>query len=227
MVVTLFQQSACRGVAFFLVLALLAGCAAEGQNQRAESGALLGALGGAALGGLIGSKSAKAGQGALIGGFVGALTGGLIGNYMDRQAAELKQVAETERTQDGIIVTLNDKILFDVGKSELKPDAQASLGKIAEILKKYPKTEVTVAGFTDNTGPAELNEKLSQSRADGVKFYLVDNGIRSERITARGFGSERPVGDNNTAEGRAKNRRVELHIVPNDDLVAEHQKDQK
>ncbi len=211
----------------FLIFALMAGCATEGEHQRAEKGTLLGGLGGAVVGGLIGSKSGKAGQGALIGGLVGALGGGLIGNYMDKQAAELEKVAQTERTQDGIIVTMNDKILFNVGKSELKPESKASLTKISDVLKKYPKTDITVAGYTDNTGSASVNERLSQNRAEGVKFFLVDNGVKSNRVTAKGFGSENPVSDNKTAEGRSKNRRVELHIVPNDDLVSEDQKEQK
>jgi outer membrane protein OmpA-like peptidoglycan-associated protein len=211
----------------FLIFVLIAGCATEGEHQRVEKGTLLGGLGGAVVGGLIGSKSGKAGQGALIGGLVGAIGGGLVGNYMDKQAAELEKVAQTQRTQDGIIVTMNDKILFDVGKSELKSDSKASLNKISDILKKYPKTDITIAGYTDNTGSASVNEKLSQNRAEGVKFFLVENGVKSSRITARGFGSENPVADNNTAEGRSKNRRVEIHIVPNDDLVAEDQNEQK
>lgn len=216
-----------KSITALLIFVLIAGCATEGEHQRAEKGALLGALGGAAVGGLIGSKSGKAGQGALIGGLVGALGGGLIGNYMDKQAAELEKVAETERTQDGIIVKMNDKILFDVGKSELKSESKASLTKISDILKKYPKTDITVAGYTDNTGSASVNEKLSQKRAEAVQFFLIDNGVKSSRITAKGFGSENPVADNSTAEGKAKNRRVELHIVPNDDLVSEAQKEQK
>jgi outer membrane protein OmpA-like peptidoglycan-associated protein len=221
------NQFGIKGITLLLIVAFTAGCATEGEHKRAEKGALFGALGGAAVGGLIGSKSAKAGQGALIGGLIGALGGGLIGNYMDKQAAELEKVAETQRTQDGIVVTMNDKILFDVGKSELKPEAKTSLTKISEILKKYPKTEITVAGYTDNTGSASVNDRLSQNRAEGVKFFLVDNGVHSSRVTAKGFGSQNPVSDNNSAEGRSKNRRVELHIVPNDDLVAEDQKEQK
>lgn len=212
---------------FLLLVTLTAGCATEGEHTRAEKGAAGGALGGAALGALIGSQSGKAGQGALIGGLVGALGGGLIGNYMDKQAAELEKVAETRRTEDGILVTMRDKILFDVDKAELKSESKGSLAKIADVLKKYPKTDVTVAGYTDNTGKQKHNEELSEKRAESVRFFLVDNGVKSGRITAKGFGSDNPVGDNTTAEGRSQNRRVELHIVPNDDLVSEAQKEQK
>lgn len=212
---------------YLLFMTLITGCATEGEQTRTEKGALAGALGGAALGGLLGSKGGKAGQGALIGGLVGALGGGLIGNYMDKQAAELEKVADTKRTEDGILVTMHDKILFDVDKSELKPESKNALAKIADVLKKYPKTDMTVAGYTDNTGKQKHNEELSERRAESVRFFLVDNGIKSDRITSKGFGSDNPVGDNNTADGRSLNRRVELHIVPNDDLVSEAQKEQK
>lgn len=221
------MKTTMKTVTGFLILILFAGCATEGEHARAQKGSLIGALGGAAVGGLIGSQSGKAGQGALIGGLVGALGGGLIGNYMDKQAAELEKVAETKRTQDGILVTMKDKILFDLGKSELKSESKTSLAKIADVLKRYPKTDITVAGYTDSTGSASVNEKLSQKRAEAVQFFMVDNGVKSGRITARGFGSENAIADNSTSEGRAQNRRVELHIVPNDDLVSEAQKEQK
>ncbi|MBI1822464.1 MAG: OmpA family protein [Nitrospirae bacterium] len=211
----------------FLIVVFFIGCATEGDNARAKKGTLLGALGGAAVGGLIGSQSGKAGQGALIGGLVGALGGGLIGNYMDKQAAELEKVAETQRTEDGIIVTMKDKILFDVNKAELKPESKNSLSKIADVLRRYPKTDITVAGYTDSTGSSKNNQDLSENRAKAVEFSLINNGVKSNRITARGFGSENPAADNSTADGRAQNRRVELHIVPNDDLVSEAQKEQK
>ncbi|MHB8481915.1 MAG: OmpA family protein [Nitrospiria bacterium] len=209
------------------ILVFLLGCATEGDNTRAEKGTLLGVLGGAAVGGLIGSQSGKAGQGALIGGLVGALGGGLIGNYMDKQAAELEKVAETRRTEDGIIVTMKDKILFDVDKAELKPESKNSLSKIAEVLRKYPKTDITIAGYTDSTGSSRHNQELSEKRAKAVEFSLINDGVKSNRITSRGFGSDNAVGDNSTVEGRALNRRVELHIVPNDDLVSEAQQEQK
>ena len=139
---------------------------------------------------------------------------------MDKQAEELKQVAETRRTQDGIIVTMKDKdkILFDVNKAELTPGSKESLLKIADILKKYSKTNITVAGYTDSTGSADYNRNLSEKRADAVRFFLSDNGIPPNRITARGFGKDNPIASNDTVEGRAQNRRVELHIVPNDEL---------
>jgi outer membrane protein OmpA-like peptidoglycan-associated protein len=196
----------------------LTGC--EGMN-RTQKGALAGTAVGAGVGALIGKKSGHSGRGALIGGAVGALSGGLVGNYMDRQAKELEQVAETTRTGDGIIVTMKDKILFDFDSATVKPAALSSLDKIAGVLNKYPKTTITVAGHTDNTGRADYNLKLSERRAGAVKFALAERGVPGDRVTAMGFGAENPVAPNTAPEGRAENRRVELHIVPNEDLKRE------
>jgi outer membrane protein OmpA-like peptidoglycan-associated protein len=196
----------------------LTGC--EGMN-RTQKGALAGTAVGAGVGALIGKKSGHSGRGALIGGAVGALSGGLVGNYMDRQAKELEQVAETTRTGDGIIVTMKDKILFDFDSATVKPAALSSLDQIAGVLNKYPKTTITVAGHTDNTGRADYNLKLSERRAGAVKFALAERGVPGDRVTAMGFGAENPVSPNTTPEGRTENRRVELHIVPNEDLKRE------
>jgi len=148
-------------------------------------------------------------------------SGGLIGNYMDRQAQELEKVADTQRAGDGIIVTMRDKILFDVDSATVKPAAMVSLDKISAVLTKYPKTTITVAGHTDNTGRADYNLKLSERRANAVRFALAERGVGASRVTAMGFGADNPVASNTTPEGRAENRRVELHIVPNDELRKE------
>ena len=211
-----------RWVVLTLTVALgagwLTGC--EGMN-RTQKGALTGTAVGAGIGALLGQKGGHAGRGALIGGAVGALSGGLIGNYMDRQAQELEKVADTQRTNDGIIVTMKDKILFDVDSATVKPAAMASLDKISAVLTKYPKTTITVAGHTDNTGRADYNLKLSERRANAVKFALAERGVAASRVTAMGFGADNPVASNATPDGRAENRRVELHIVPNDELRKE------
>jgi outer membrane protein OmpA-like peptidoglycan-associated protein len=176
---------------------------------------------GAGIGALLGQKSGHAGRGALIGGAVGVLSGGLIGNYMDRQAQELEKVADTQRAGDGIIVTMKDKILFDVDSATVKPAAMTSLDTISAVLTKYPKTTITVAGHTDNTGRADYNLKLSERRANAVRFALAERGVAASRVTAMGFGADNPVASNTAPDGRAENRRVELHIVPNDELKKE------
>ncbi len=210
-----------RFVVFAVAGTLMMGLTACENMNRTQKGAGIGGLTGAGLGAIIGSRSGHAGRGALIGGAAGALVGGVVGNYMDRQADELQKVAETERTGDGIVVTMHDKILFDVDSANVKPEAGASLQKIADILKKYPKTNITVAGYTDSTGGEAYNQALSERRANSVKFMLVSYGVDGARVTSGGFGKSSPVASNDTAEGRAQNRRVELHIVPNDDLKRE------
>jgi outer membrane protein OmpA-like peptidoglycan-associated protein len=216
------RQNVPRCLIVVLGLALgtgvLSGC--EGMN-RTQKGALGGTAVGAGVGALIGKGSGHTGRGALIGGAVGALSGGLIGNYMDRQAQELEKVADTTRTADGIIVTMKDKILFDIDSTALKPAAMGSLDKLATVLTKYPKTTITVAGHTDNTGRPDYNLKLSERRANAVKFALADRGVSADRVTAMGFGADNPVAPNTTPDGRTENRRVELHIVPNEDLKQE------
>ena len=211
-----------RWIIVTLTLALgvgwLTGC--EGMN-RTQKGALTGTAVGAGIGALLGQKSGHAGRGALIGGAVGVLSGGLIGNYMDRQAQELEKVADTQRAGDGIIVTMKDKILFDIDSATVKPAAMASLDTISAVLTKYPKTTITVAGHTDNTGRADYNLKLSERRANAVRFALAERGVAASRVTAMGFGADTPVASNTAPEGRAENRRVELHIVPNDELKKE------
>jgi outer membrane protein OmpA-like peptidoglycan-associated protein len=197
---------------------VLGGC--EGMT-RTQKGSLGGAAVGAGMGALIGKQSGHAGRGALIGGAIGALSGGLIGNYMDRQAEELEKVADTERVGDGILVTMKDKILFDVDSATVKPAAAGSLDKLASVLVKYPKTTITVAGYTDNTGKADYNVKLSERRANAVKFALADRGVAATRVATMGFGMENPVAPNATPDGRAENRRVELHIVPNEEFKQE------
>ena len=206
-----------------IALALVGATAVTGCEgmTRTQKGAVAGTAVGAGVGALIGQQHGSAASGALIGGAVGALSGGLIGNYMDRQAEELEKVADTTRTGDGIIVTMRDKILFDVDSATVKPAAAAGVDKLATVLTKYPKTTITVAGHTDNTGRSDYNVKLSERRANAVRFALADRGVAGHRISTMGFGAENPVASNATPDGRAQNRRVELHIVPDEALKAE------
>lgn len=213
------KQRYWRPVAMVLVLGLLQlGCASDGSLSRTQKGAMIGGASGAAVGGLIGSKKGKTGKGAVIGGIAGAVLGGVVGQYMDKQARELEQVAETERVDDGIIVTMKDKILFDFNSSELKSGSRAALQKMADVFKKYDKTDMTVTGHTDNVGTASYNLQLSERRAKAVADYLASLGVSRDRMRIMGFGLERPVAGNDSAEGRSQNRRVEIHIVPNDEL---------
>jgi outer membrane protein OmpA-like peptidoglycan-associated protein len=188
-----------------LAVLAVAGCATAG--KRTAIGAGGGAAAGAGVGALVGGW-----KGAAIGAGVGALAGGSVGLYLDKQARELEEVAETKRTENGVLVRMKSEILFDSGSAALKPEAIAQLEKIGAILAKYSDDRVRVEGHTDATGSVGVNEELSQRRADAVRRVLLGRGVTDAQITALGMGKSRPIADNATAAGRAANRRVELHI---------------
>jgi outer membrane protein OmpA-like peptidoglycan-associated protein len=129
-----------------------------------------------------------------------------------RLQGALSQVAETRNTARGFIVNLPD-ILFDVNEATLKPEAKITIAKLSGILLLMPELNLRIEGHTDSTGSADYNMKLSQQRADSVQAFLAENGIAATRMTAVGYGMDRPIADNTTKEGRAKNRRVELVIA--------------
>jgi len=136
-----------------------------------------------------------------------------VGNYLDKQAQELKEVAETtRRTKDGIMVDLKSKLLFTTDSSVLKPEAVELVAKLGDILAKYPDDRIRVAGYTDSTGSTAHNEELSLRRAKAVREVLQGRGVKPEQMLVEGMGPVRPVATNATASGRAQNRRVELHI---------------
>jgi outer membrane protein OmpA-like peptidoglycan-associated protein len=202
------------------VLALgLAACATS-----TETGALAGGAGGAAVGAGIGAL-AGGGKGAIIGAAVGGVVGGgsgaLIGRYMDKQKEKLDRDLKSgyvEKVGNKLVVKFDSGILFDTDQAELKPAAQHDLGEFARVLNEYPETKLDIQGFTDNTGSAEHNKKLSQERAAAVVNYLVSANVARARLVSQGFGESNPATSNTTAEGRAKNRRVEVHIEANQDL---------
>jgi len=192
----------------FLAVALLVttSCATAGRDTAIGAG--VGAAAGAGVGALLGG-----GKGALIGAGVGALAGGSVGLYLDKQRKELEAIAETKKTENGSLVTkLNGDILFDSGSAVLKPDAVTQLEKVGDVLAKYSDDRIRIEGHTDSVGGKAKNEELSLRRATAVKTILVGRGVQEKQITALGMGEERPVADNKTADGRQKNRRVELHI---------------
>jgi outer membrane protein OmpA-like peptidoglycan-associated protein len=187
------------------------GLSCQTAGKRTAIGAGAGAAAGAGVGALVGGK-----KGALIGLGVGALAGGSVGLYLDKQQKELEKVAETKRTEHGLLVELKNDILFDTRSNELKSDAVMQLVQVGDIVAKYGDDRVKIEGHTDSTGGAAFNEMLSRERAASVKDVLVARGVKEQQISVTGFGETKPVASNDTAAGRAKNRRVELHIdVPN------------
>lgn len=199
------------------IMTMSAGCTSPGKNTAIGAGA--GAAAGGVLGAIVGHQTGKRGEGALIGAAVGGLIGGTIGNRLDKQAKELAEIAETKRTEQGVLTQLKSDILFDTGKADLKPQAVENLYKMAQILKKYPENVLTIRGYTDSTGSAKVNEELSRKRAAAVRDRFVANGVPANTITVVGMGPKNPIAPNTSAEGRAKNRRVEIEITVDESKV--------
>ena len=129
--------------------------------------------------------------------------------------ADLAALGAVKQEPRGMVLTLSGSVLFQSAKSELLPSARAKLNQVAEaLIKQDPDSTIVVEGFTDSQGTASYNQDLSERRARAVRDYLVTRGIASDRITSQGFGLTRPVAANNTAEGRANNRRVEIVVQP-------------
>jgi outer membrane protein OmpA-like peptidoglycan-associated protein len=124
---------------------------------------------------------------------------------------QLNKVLATRDSARGLIVSMSD-VLFDTGRYSLKPGAREKLAKVAGILIAYPSLNIEVGGYTDNVGGDGMNQKLSENRADAVRSYLVDQGVSTDSVTAKGFGNSQPVASNDNAAGRQENRRVELVV---------------
>ena len=216
-----------QSVVFIMVTSLLVGCEATRNANNSQKGAVIGAAGGAIIGAIIGNNAGKGGNGelgAVIGGVVGGTAGAVIGNKMDKQAQKIEEEipgAVVERVDDGIVVTFdeNSGVYFDTNKYNINSASQATLDKLISVLKEYPDTNILVVGHTASTGSAEYNMTLSKNRAYSVTNYFTSKGLNSSRFTTNWFGEEQPLHDNSTAEGRAKNRRVNVAIVPNQKMI--------
>ena len=198
-----------------VAVSLVAACTTPGKRTAwgAAGGAALGAVTGAVISHNTGGKSST---GAIIGGLSGAAAGGLLGNYYDKQAKELAAIADVVKTDNGLQVILKNDILFSIGSAELSADSLQTLTDLNRVLKKYPKNRIVVQGYTDSTGTDAINNKLSQQRAKAVYDFLLGSGLKTLSINYVGYGSSNPVASNDTAEGRAKNRRVVLAITANE-----------
>lgn len=215
-------------VMLFVASTLLYGCDATRNASNKQKGAVIGSAGGAVIGGVIGNNTGDGNTalGAIIGGVVGGAAGAIIGNRMDEQAKEIEQEipgAEVERVGEGINVTFDESsgVYFDSEKFTINAASQATLNKLAAIFKEYPDTNILVEGHTDSSGSDTYNLTLSKNRAQAVTSYLVNNGVSKGRFETKWYGETQPKYDNNTADGRAKNRRVELAIVANEKMQKE------
>jgi len=203
--------------------AVLSGCAAnpytgEQQASKAGIGATTGAVLGGVVGGLVSNNSDRA-KGIAMGAAAGAALGGGAGDYFDRQEAALRQQltgtgVQVVRQGDQIQLIMPGDITYETDKDVIRSQFYPVLNSVAEVFRKFDKTIIQVDGHTDSTGAPSYNLQLSQKRARSVSNFLVTNGIDPSRIQERGFGQSRPVADNGTASGRAKNRRVEISVKP-------------
>jgi outer membrane protein OmpA-like peptidoglycan-associated protein len=124
---------------------------------------------------------------------------------------QLNSILQTRDSARGLIVSMSD-VLFDTGKYTLKPGAREKLAKVAGILLSYPGLNIEVGGYTDNIGGDAMNQTLSENRAGSVRDYLVQQGVSTNSVSARGFGNSLPVSSNDNSAGRQQNRRVELLV---------------
>jgi outer membrane protein OmpA-like peptidoglycan-associated protein len=203
-----------------LALLFAAACATTDPNDpnaKAKRGAGIGAAAGAVVGAIIGNQVGGQGRtGAVVGAAIGAAIGGSEGHRMDQQQKELQQIPGVEVTrpaENEIAINLTNDILFDYNSYALRPESKSTLQNLADNFRKYPEEQISVEGHTDAVGSLESNQRLSEQRADGVRNYLVDQGVNGQRITSIGFGETRPKASNDTPEGRQLNRRVEIHVT--------------
>ena len=221
---TIFKNISSIILSMVLILNL-SSCEATKNASNTQKGGAIGAAGGAILGAIIGNNTGKKGSGgelgAVIGGVLGGTAGVLIGKKMDKQAQQIEEEipgAIVERIDDGIVVTFdeNSGVYFDTNKFNINAASEAILTKLAAILIEYPDTNVLVVGHTDSVGSNEYNMNLSKNRANAVtNFFTQTKTLSLSRFTTSWYGEDQPVAENTTAEGRAKNRRVNLAIIPN------------
>ncbi len=191
----------------------------EEQVSKTTSGAAIGAAAGAVVGAISGDDSQERKKRILIGAGVGALAGGAVGNYMDRQEAELRrQLAGTgvsvTRMGDDIVLNMPGNITFPTNQAAINADFYPVLDSVALVVNEYEKTIIEIVGHTDSTGTVAINQPLSEQRAASVGRYLQSQDVLAQRISTYGVGSQYPVASNDTASGRAQNRRVEITLLP-------------
>jgi outer membrane protein OmpA-like peptidoglycan-associated protein len=197
-------------------LTLTACSYADGTRNNTATQAVAGTATGAVIGNLIGGDE----QSTIIGGVVGGIAGTALGSHLDRQQRELQASiggsgAGIVNTGNSLVVSLPEAITFAVDSSDVKPTIRDDLIAVSQNLQKYPDSTVQIMGNTDSTGSAAYNQSLSERRAQAVTNILVASGTPAWRVQSYGRGASQPVASNETAEGRAANRRVEIIITPN------------
>ncbi len=201
---------------------LTGGCVTDPETgersiSRAAIGGIGGAVGGYLLGDLVGGRRDRTEK--ILGAGIGGLAGAGIGAYMDRQERDLRSRTagtdvEVTRRGDDLVLNMPSGITFAYDSANVQPQFRSTLDQVADVLRDYNQTYIDVYGHTDSTGSDAYNQTLSERRASAVATYLTSRGVQSARIGTRGFGETQPIASNETEEGRAENRRVEIKIVP-------------
>ncbi len=206
-------------VLMILVMCMtLVSCASMSKDQK---GAIIGAGTGGVVGGLIGKAAGNTAIGAIVGAAVGGIAGAYIGDYMDKQAKEMRKDiagAKIERVGEGIKITFDSGLLFEVNKSTLSNTSKSNLTNLADILNKYEDTDILLEGHTDASGSDAYNLELSKKRATSVSNFLTTKKVVVKRFTVQGYGEAQPIASNETVDGRQQNRRVEVAIFANEEL---------
>jgi outer membrane protein OmpA-like peptidoglycan-associated protein len=191
----------------------------EKQTSKATTGAAIGAVSGALIGIATSDSAKQRKERALAGAGIGAVAGGGVGYYMDVQEAKLRQKLQASgvsvtRNGDRIVLNMPGNVTFDSDSTQVKGSFNSVLESVAEVLKEYQSTMIQVAGHTDSTGGDRYNMLLSQQRAQAVANTLGGFGVDTVRMDVVGFGETQPIANNGSAEGRERNRRVELTLIP-------------
>jgi outer membrane protein OmpA-like peptidoglycan-associated protein len=206
-------------ISALVAAALLAGCAnMDEQDRTVAKGAGIGAIAGGLVGAAVGG-----GKGAAVGAAVGASAGArgtyVWTNKMEEQKRAMEQstqgtgVQVSQTADNQLKLDVPSDVSFNVGRADIQPNLRPILDRFATTLRDNPGTKVTIIGHTDSSGSDAINNPLSVNRAASVRDYLVARGVAANRIAIDGRGSREPVADNSTAEGRAKNRRVEIYVA--------------
>lgn len=201
------------------VTLLFSGCKTWSNTTK---GAVIGTGGGAAVGAVIGKTLGNTAAGAIGGAVVGGTVGAIIGQNMDEKAQKLEEEMDgvtVQRVEEGIAVSFDSGILFDFDSSSLRPEGYVNLRKLATIINRDEDTTLMIVGHTDSRGDDDYNLRLSERRAQSANRFMVSQGLSSSRIQIVGRGEYEPIADNNTDDGRQKNRRIEVAITASSDYV--------
>lgn len=190
----------------------------EEKASNTAKGAGIGAVAGAVIGAASSSRSDRR-RGAITGALAGGAIGGGVGNYMDRQEAELREElqgtgVQVRREGDNLHLIMPGNITFATNRHEIRADFYAVLDSVAKVVNEFEHTGIKISGHTDSTGGDDLNQRLSEQRADSVREYLERRNVDARRIGAYGYGPRYPIATNATPEGRQANRRVEIELMP-------------